>query len=82
MQALRTASVVFFVCAIGFQAFAQEEDSQRVEDTVYVEGSRSEANYSADTTSSLGYSSIDILEVPQSVQVLTRDLKMVSGHLN
>tara|TARA_B100000678_G_scaffold137006_1_gene114543 strand:- start:10548 stop:12650 length:2103 start_codon:yes stop_codon:yes gene_type:complete len=82
MQALRTASVVFFVCAIGFQAFAQEEDSQRVEDTVYVEGSRSEANYSADTTSSLGYSSIDILEVPQSVQVLTRDLIDDTGALS
>ena len=63
-------------------ANGQEADETRIEDTIIVEGSREAARYDAEVTNSLGYSSVDILEIPQSVQVLTGDLIEDTGALS
>ena len=72
----RTARIVAAIASLPAASLAQEgrsdADDPEATDTIVVKGTRIIESYDADETTVFGYAAIDVAEVPQSVQVLTR----------
>ncbi len=82
LRVLHCSLVAAAISAGGCIAHAQISPDQRADETVIVRGAREAAQYTAAQSNELGYSDIDLLETPQSVQVLTRDLIEDTGALS
>ena len=79
-QFLMISTFVAMTPSIGF-ANDQSTIADRTS-TVVVTGTRASSVYTVDTTGSFGPSTLTLLEVPQSIQVLTRDLINDQGVLS